>query len=407
MTIYKTAVIGAGAMGSEIAQAISFSGIPVILKDVDESFLETGLKRARQIYERRLEKGKMTREEVEAKLSLIHPTKMYEDLKEVDLVIEAVIEDIDVKKKVFQELDRFCPKSAILATNTSSLSISELGASTSRPDKVVGMHFFYPAHVMKLVEIIPGLETSDETVMDTVTFSEALRKLPIRVKECAGFLVNRLLMPYLNEAAYTLQEGGAAVQEIDQAMVAFGFPMGPFTLVDTVGLDVCHSVVKILLQDYGERMKPAEIWEKLYQAGRYGIKRKGGFYTYGEKIEADKELTGLLASLSQKERPPHRAFTPERVILPMINEAALSLQEGISSAADIDLAMLAGIGFPQTRGGILHYADQVGIDTVLHQLEEWHRKVGERFWPAPLLRRMVRANHLGVKTKRGFFSYDT
>lgn len=392
-------------MGSEIAQAISFSGIPVFLKDVDDAFLEAGLKRARQIYDRRLEKGKMTREDLEAKMALIHPTKMYEDLKEVDLVIEAVVEDIDIKKKVFQELDRLCPKSAILATNTSSLSISELGASTNRPDKVVGMHFFYPAHVMKLVEVIPGLETSDETVADVITFSEALRKLPIRVKECAGFLVNRLLMPYLNEAAYALQEGGVTVQEIDQAMVAFGFPMGPFTLVDTVGLDVCHSVVKILLQDYGERMRPAEIWEKLYQAGRYGIKRKKGFYTYGEKVGVDNELTEFITSLSQKEKTSQREFAPERIILPMINEAALSLQEGISSAADIDLAMLAGIGFPQARGGILHYADQVGMDTVLHHLEEWHLRVGERFWPAPLLRRMVRANHLGVTTKKGFFSY--
>ena len=403
MYIYKAAVIGAGAMGSEIAQTISFAGTPVFLKDIDDAFIQAGMARARQIYERRLEKGKMTREEVEAKMSLIHPTKSYEDLKEVDIVIEAVVEDMVVKKKVFQELDKVCPPSALLASNTSSLSISELGASTQRPEKVVGMHFFYPAHVMKLVEVIPGLETSDETVADVVTFSESLRKLPIRVKECAGFLVNRLLMPYLNEAAYVLQEGSATVQEIDRAMVDFGFPMGPFTLVDTVGLDVCHSVVKILLDDYGVRMKPAEIWEFLYKMGRYGLKRKKGFYAYGEKVDVDNELTGLVQSFARSS--PRIPFSRERLILPVINEATLCLQEGISSAADIDLAMMTGLGFPKEKGGILHYADQVGIDTVVRQLDEWHGRLGDRFWPAPLLRRMVRANHLGVKTKRGFFSY--
>ena len=403
MYIYKTAVIGAGAMGSEIAQTISFAGIPVFLKDVDDEFLQAGLDRARQIYERRLEKGKMSREEIETKMSLIHPTKSYNDLKDVDIVIEAVIEEMEVKKKVFQELDKVCLPTAILASNTSSLSISELGAKTNRADKVVGMHFFYPAHVMKLVEVIPGLETSDETVTDVLTFSEGLRKLPIRVKECAGFLVNRLLMPYLNEAAYVLQEGHATVQEMDRAMVDFGFPMGPFTLVDTVGLDVCHSVVQILLQDYGTRMKPAEIWEPLYTMGRYGIKRKKGFYTYGEKVEVDSELIRLIPSLPR--RGVSQPFSRERLLLPMINEAAICLQEGISSVADIDFAMVAGLGFPQEKGGILHYADHVGIDTVVRQLEEWHLKLGERFWPAPLLRRMVKANHLGVKTKRGFFSY--
>ena len=402
MYIYKAAVIGAGAMGSEIAQTISFGGIPVFLKDVEDQFLQTGLTRARQIYERRLEKGKMTREDVEAKMSLIHPTKTYDDLREVDIVIEAVIEDIEVKKNVFEELDKICPPHTILASNTSSLSISELGASTKRPNKVAGMHFFYPAHIMKLVEVIPGLETSEETVVDVIAFSESLRKLPIRVKECAGFLVNRLLMPYLNEAAYSLQEGSATVQEIDRAMVDFGFPMGPFTLVDTVGLDVCHSVVKILLGDYGIRMRPAEIWEPLYTMGRYGMKRKKGFYTYGEKIEIDTELISLIQTFSRRSS---QTFSRERLLLPMMNEAALCLQEGISSATDIDLAMVAGLGFPQEKGGILHYADHVGIDTVVHQLEEWHRQLGERFWPAPLLRRMVKANHLGFKTKKGFFSY--
>ena len=405
MYIYKAAVIGAGAMGAEIAQTLSYAEIPVFLKDLDEALIRQGLKRAQQIYERRVEKGKMTPEELAKKMSLIQPTIRYSDLKEVDIVIEAVVENMETKKKVFQELDRACPESCILASNTSSLSISEIGASTRRPEKVIGMHFFYPPHVMKLVEVIPSLDTSEETVTDVIAFSETLRKLPIRVNECAGFLVNRLLMPYLNEAAYALGEGSATIPEIDHAMADFGFPMGPFTLVDTVGLDVCHSVVQILLQDYGERMRPADLWDPLYQAGRYGIKRKKGFYTYGEKIEVDQEVTTLIQKSSQKKAAPQQSFSVERMLLPMINEAALCLQEGVASAADIDLAMLAGLGFPQEKEGILHYADQVGVDHILRELETWSRRFGQRFWPAPLLRRMVRANHLGVKTKKGFFEY--
>ncbi|MBI4436924.1 MAG: hypothetical protein HY590_05915 [Candidatus Omnitrophica bacterium] len=404
MYIYKAAVVGAGAMGSEIAQTISYSGIPVIFKDLNEHLVQSGLKRIREIYEGRVQKGKMTTEEVESKIVLIRPTTSYADFKEIDIVIEAVFEDIGVKKNVFQELDRACPKSAILASNTSALSISQLGATTARPEKVIGMHFFYPAHVMKLVEIIPGLETSEETVTDVTSFAESLRKLPIRVNECAGFLVNRLLMPYLNEASYALQEGSTGLQEIDRAMVEFGFPMGPFTLVDTLGLEVCHSVVKTLLEEYGERMKPAEIWGHLQTAGRYGMKRGKGFYTYGEKIEVDEEMKSLLQNLSKKY--PKQPFSVERMIFPMINEAALCLQEGIGRAGDIDLAMLTGIGFPPSKQGLLHFADQVGIDVIVRQLDVWSFQMGGRFWPAPLLRRMTKANRLGLKTKKGFFTYS-
>ncbi len=404
MTIYKAGVVGAGAMGAEIAQTISYAGIPVTFKDLNEAILESGLKRIRQIYERRLEKGKITPEEIEKKMSLIHPTTTYADFKDADLVIEAAFENIDVKKEIFRELDKACPKSAILASNTSSLSISELGSSTARPEKVIGIHFFYPAHVMKLVEIIPGLDTSEETISDATAFSEALKKIPIRVNECAGFLVNRLLMPYLNEAAYLLQEGAATPQEIDQTMVGFGFPMGPFTLVDTLGVDVCHHVVNILLEDYGDRMKPAEIWEHLYTRGRYGIKKGKGFYTYGQATTVDEEVASIVRTLSQKY--PRGPFSVERLLLPMVNEAALCLQEEVSRTADIELAMLAGIGFPQEKGGILHFADTLGIDLILRELEEWSRTLGSRFYPAPLLRRMVKANHLGVKTKKGFFSYS-
>jgi len=179
--------------------------------------------------------------------------------------------------------------------------------------------------------------------------------------------------------------------------------MGPFTLVDTIGLDVCHSVVDILLEEYGSRMKPAALWEPMYTSKRFGMKTKKGFYTYGTKREVDEEMLQLIQKVAQ---PAPGPFQPERLLLPMINEAALCLQEGISSPADIELGMIAGLGFPQDKGGILHYADQIGIDHVLQELDAWHKKAGERFWPAPLLRRMVKANHLGVKSRKGFFTYE-
>ena len=258
MYIYKAAVIGAGAMGAEIAQTISFSGLPVLLKDVDQSMVDRGLATIRTIYQRRVDRGKMTQDELEQKVALVTGVVDYTQFKDVDLVIEAVPEHMELKRKIFADLDAAVQESAILASNTSSLSISALGAATKRAPKVIGMHFFYPAHIMKLVEVIPGLATSEETMDDVVNFTESLRKIPVRVQECGGFLVNRLLMPYLNEAAFCLQEGAATVEEIDKAIVAFGLPMGPFTLVDNLGLDVCFDVVKVLLDSYGNRMKPAE-----------------------------------------------------------------------------------------------------------------------------------------------------
>ncbi len=197
-------------MGAEIAQVITYAGLPVCLKDTSEELVKKGVEKIRAIYKRRVDKGKMTAQEMESKMALVIPTVSYDDFKDVDLVIEAVPEKMDLKRKVFQELDKVMGESAILASNTSALSISEMGAATKRPEKFVGIHFFYPASVMKLIEVIPGLATSAETVEDAINFSESLRKIPVRVNECAGFLVNRLLMPYLNEAAYCLQEGAAS-----------------------------------------------------------------------------------------------------------------------------------------------------------------------------------------------------
>ncbi len=402
MYIYKAGVVGAGAMGAEIAQVITYSGLPVVLKDVNEELVQKGIARIRGIYERRVSKGKMTQSEMEQKLSLVIPSTNYESFRDVDVVIEAVPEKMDLKKKVFQDLEKVVGEGTVFASNTSALSISEMASATKRPQKVIGMHFFFPAHVMKLVEVIPGLATAQETVDDIVLFTESLRKLPVRVNECAGFLVNRLLMPYLNEAAYCLQEKAASREEIDKAAIGFGLPMGPLTLVDQLGIEVCHDVVQVLLNAYGNRMRPAEIWGKLYENRYLGRKAGAGFYVYdGEKKDS---LNGWVDEVQSKS-PKKSKLSLERLLYPMINEAALCLEENVASAPDIDLAMVAGVGFPQEKGGLLRYADEVGLDKVLSGLETFYKEHGERFWPAPRLRRMVGAGFLGKKSGRGFHIY--
>ena len=405
MYIYNTAVVGAGAMGAEIAQTISFSGIPVLLKDVDQARVDKGLGVIRTIYQRRVDRGKMTQDELEKKMTLVTGVTDYNGFKDVDLVIEAVPEKLELKQRIFKELDSAVQASAVLASNTSSLSISALGSVTTRPHKVIGMHFFYPAHIMKLVEVIPGLETSEETTGDIIAFSESLRKLPVRVNECAGFLVNRILMPYLNEAASSVQEGAASPQQIDETIVAFGFPMGPFTLVDNLGFDVCREVVNILLDAYGSRMAPAAIWERLYALKRYGVKSGAGFYLYEERAgQPDPELDKILQDLRAPQKTTTE-FSVNRLILPMINEAIRCLEEHVCTAADVDLSVVAGLGFPQSKGGILHYADELGLQIVLTELERFTTTFGDRFWPSPLLKRKVAAGHVGTSAKKGFFEY--
>lgn len=402
MYIYKAGVVGAGTMGAEIAQVITYSGLPVVLKDTNEDLVKKGMGKIRSIYQRRVDKGKMSQGEMEGKLALVTPTTDYEAFRDVDIVIEAVPEKMEIKKQVFRDLEKFVGEGTIFASNTSALSISEMGTATGRPQKVIGMHFFFPAHVMKLVEVIPSKATSPETVDDVVLFTESLRKIPVRVNECAGFLVNRLLMPYLNEAAFALQEKAAARDQIDRTLVDFGLPMGPLTLVDQLGLDVCFDVVQVLLKAYGNRMQPAEIWGKLYGAGYLGRKSGAGFYIYdpGKKDQLPQWIEEV-----QRQKPKKTTFSLERLLYPMINEAALCLEEGVSSANDIDLAMIAGVGFPQAKGGLLRYADEIGLDHILSGLEELYQKEGERFCPAPNLRRMVGSKLLGKKSGQGFHTY--
>jgi 3-hydroxyacyl-CoA dehydrogenase len=340
---------------------------------------------------------------MQSKLDLITPTLDYGEFADVDIVIEAVPEKMSLKQRIFQELDKVCPEGTIYASNTSALSITEMGRATQRPQKVIGMHFFNPAHVMKLVEIIKGEDTDPEAVDDLVTFTESLRKIPVVVKECPGFLVNRLLMPYLNEATICLQEGAATAQEIDDAMTAYGWPMGPFTLMDFLGLDVCYDVGEYLYSQYGERMQGAVMFEKLYQAGRYGEKVGAGFYGYGDNT--DEPVKAMVAELTGGKKLSE--FTPERLMYPLINEAAYAVQENIADVRDIDMAMIAGTGMMVggDRIGPLALADKLGLDVVVAGLEDLEKKYGLRFHPADKLYELVKDGHLGEKTKSGFLEY--
>jgi 3-hydroxyacyl-CoA dehydrogenase len=285
MYVFKAGVVGAGVMGGEIAQVIAFAGIPVVLKDVDQRFLDKGLAQVRSILKRRVDKGKMTAEELDEQLGRVTPTLSFDEFADVDLVIEAVPEVLAVKEAVYRDLDTATPPHAILASNTSGLSITQLGSFTSRPDKVVGAHFFAPASVMKLVEVIPGERTSSETVDSTAAFVESIRKVAVRVRETPAFAVNRVLSASLAQILRYREETGASPEEIDQAVVeAKAAPMGPFRLMDMSGLDTVLHTQDNLVERLGARYGGgAHELRRMVEAGELGVKSGKGYFEYGGK----------------------------------------------------------------------------------------------------------------------------
>ena len=391
MQVNRVAVVGAGTMGSSITVALISRGFPVILKDVDDAAVATGLANIDRMLKSRVDKG-LSPEEAENQRALVQTAVDYKGFAEIDLVIEAVPESAELKKKVFRDLDEFCNVDAVLASNTSSLSITQLGAFTRRPDKVVGLHFFNPAHLMKLVEVIPGLETSSDTVNTAIGLGQALGKLSVRVDECASFLVNRLLGRYINESLWVLQEGNVSVEEIDKAAVDYVMPIGPLALRDMNGSDVGLSVARFNHQEYGERFQPPAILEEMVKRKLLGQKTREGFYLYDENTRKRAGANPKLKEIiSTKSNAP--AFTAERLFLPMINEAFLALQEKICSAEDLDPALMAGLGM---KRGPLAIASEIGLANCLSKIESMHKSFGERFRPAPLLKRYVWANRTSV-----------
>lgn len=397
--IFKVAVIGGGAMGQGIALLISQKGIPVVIKEINSDLAEKSKQKIFEKIDKAVERGKIMVDQAEMAKGLISVTANYDDIKDVDLIIEAVFENMEVKKTVFQEADKILPADVIFATNTSSLSITEMASVTNRKDKVLGVHFFNPPVSMPLVELINGQETSVETMDILEDFCKnSLGKIPIRVKECPGFLVNRLLLPYLNEAVLLLSETTLTVEEIDNKAREFGWPMGPFFLMDYLGIDVCVEVAKILYAGYGERAKPAPLMEILVKLGRYGNKTGAGFYI-NDETKGFENLEEIL----KREFPNRQNLEIEeayrRMMLGMINEAFLCLEENIASADDIEKGCLYGIGFPFTIGGPLHWAESQGLDKILADLKRFEQQYGIRFKPAKLLEEYVASNKKIFETK--------
>jgi len=317
-----------------------------------------------------------------------------------------------IKQQVFKELNEVCPPDSILASNSSALSISEMASASGRPERVIGMHFFNPAHVMKLVEIIPGAETDQDTIDTVEQFTQELRKIPVIVQECPGFLVNRLLMPYLNEAVLALEQGAATAQEIDEAMGrgGFGWPMGPFFLMDMLGIDVCAHVGRYLYDHYGERLAEVHLFDTLVEMNRLGEKSGAGFYIYSAtKAEPLESIVERLQASGQVETGTQ--FSVDRLIMPFLNEAALCAQEGIANVNDIDMACIAGIGMQinkdgdLVRMGPLEYMDEMGLDVVVGKMEALEKEFGSRFHPVDILYQKVRTGELGKKAGRGFMEW--
>ncbi len=360
MSIRKAAVIGGGAMGGGIAHLLSNAGIECFVKDIDLQFVDKALDLSAKIYSKLVDRGKLDAAEAEAKQALLRGGTEYDlaYFAQVDLVIEAVPEIMALKQGVFAELEKICPGTAILATNTSTLSLSEIGAKLADKSRFVGLHFFNPAHVMKLVEVIYDQNSAESCVDTMMDFARTIGKVPIRVKNGPGFVVNRILIPYMNEAVLALMSGAATMQEIDSSMVDFGMPMGPFVLWDLVGLDVGLHASKTLADAYGDRTPIPELLQYLNDKGCLGQKSGKGFYDYsGDRPCMSDEAAEFLATHRGESS---RSYKPEQLLMVQIREALLIVEEGISSAADADIGMVYGTNFPKAVAkGPLDYAEQV------------------------------------------------
>jgi enoyl-CoA hydratase/3-hydroxyacyl-CoA dehydrogenase len=404
MFVSKAAVVGGGTMGGEIAQAIAAADIPVVVKDIDQKFVDAAVEKARSVTEgqlaRLVEKEKLTQEQADARLAevmgLVTGATTYEQFGDVDFVIEAVPEKMAIKQAVFQEIDAATPGHAILSSNTSSLSITEMAETTLRADKVVGFHFFYPASVMPLVEVIVGEETSRETATAAYNFAQAIKKQPIVCGEVPGFVVNRVLMATMGEIWRAQEDQGLSLKQIDEAIAAAKVaPMGPFFLTDLLGLDTVLHVAEHLSESYGESFYVHHGLKQLVADGKLGAKSGGeGFFRDGEQTipgDAAPDAEELVAM-----------FTCRALI-----ESCLLVEEGVCSVRDIDLGMMAGAGLDPRRGLLPPFwkADVEGLDKVLERMERLEEKHGERFAPPVTLRRLVAQGRLGLASGQGFYPY--
>ena len=395
--VRHAAVLGCGTMGTGIAMCFANAGIPVIVTESEQGMLDRGMKMIRKNYASTVSKGRMTEEEAEARLALIEPTLEFERVSAADVVIEAVFEEMELKKKIFTRLDGLCKADAILATNTSSLDVNTIAAVTGRPEQVVGTHFFSPANVMRLVEIVRGDHTSPEVLATTLTLSKQLGKVGVVVGVCDSFAANRMLYPYSRQAQFLIEEG-AFPEQVDKVIYDFGFPMGPFALSDLAGIDVGWRVRQHREPSRPKHLRYSEIADRLYEMGRYGQKTRKGWYNYeeGSRIPTpDPEVVDLVVRTSRELKIDRREISDEeilqRCIYPLINEGARILEEGIvQRASDLDIVWLYGFGFPRYRGGPMFYADSVGLRHVYEVMQGFCEIHEDWLEPAPLLERLAR-----------------
>jgi 3-hydroxyacyl-CoA dehydrogenase len=393
--IKSAAVVGAGTMGGGIAMVFANAGIPVLLKEADQAALDRGLATIQMNYANSVKRGRFSQQVADERLKRIAPTLTYDDFCGVDLVIEAVFEGMALKKEVFKELDRVCKPGAVLASNTSTLSIDEIASSTSRPQFVIGTHFFSPANVMRLLEIVRGKATSKEVIATCMQLSKALGKIGVLVGNCRGFVGNRMFGPYRREAQFLVEEG-ASIAAVDQALSDFGMAMGPLATGDLAGLDVGwrirkeyrHLEVPCIRQPFTE--------DRLCELGRYGQKTGAGWYKYDDQRRAapdpvvDELVRKWVAEAGIAQRQISATEITDRCLYALVNEGARILEEGYAlRASDIDIIYLNGYGFPAHRGGPMWYADTVGLKQVYEHICEFHRQHGEIWRPAPLLQRLA------------------
>lgn len=395
--INNVAIIGAGTMGSGIALSFSNANIPVTLLEVNENVLQSGLNTIEKYYRGQAAKGRMTNEKAAYQQGLITGTLSYDDLSDVDLVIEAVFESMEVKHQVFSKLDEVCKPGCILASNTSTLDVDEIASITKRPQDVIGLHFFSPAQVMKLLEVIRAEKTADDVLATAMKLGSKIGKIPVVSGVCDGFIGNRMLKGYGREAGALLLEGATPAQ-IDNAVYQFGMAMGPMTMADLSGLDIGYRVRKER-RESGVFVPETDgaISDRLVENGRLGQKNRKGYYRYEENSYIpipDEEVNKIIKETAQKLGFEQREISDEeivkRLIYPLINEGAQILDEGIAQrASDVNAVWVYGYGFPVYRGGPMFYADSIGLENILNDLKLYQEKYGDIWQPAPLLEKLV------------------
>jgi 3-hydroxyacyl-CoA dehydrogenase/enoyl-CoA hydratase/3-hydroxybutyryl-CoA epimerase len=385
--VTELGVLGAGVMGGGIAHLAAQSDVRVYMKDVRHEAVTSGLQHARERFDRAVAKGRLSRLEGSHHMELISGGLEYHGLGPADLVVEAVVERMDVKRQVLRETERYVSDTCVIATNTSSLSVDRMAEALERPDRFCGMHFFNPVDRMPLVEVVRGGGSSNRAVTTVYNFALELGKVPVVVGDGPGFLVNRILGPYLNEAGFLLGDG-ASVEQIDRVAKDFGMPMGPLRLIDEIGIDVSRHAGAALHEALGTRLAPSPVLAALGKTNRLGRKGGGGFYRYekGREKGVDESIYEVLGSVLPPKRELDDKEIRNRLLMPMVNEAARLLQEGIArTAADVDLAMIMGTGFPPFRGGLLRFADTLHPRSLLETIRALVQVHGDRFEPAPVI----------------------